>query len=686
MKTLLLTPVMTLCFQLVASAQADSLETIDSRLSVNESLELNPLVVTGTGTMHTADNSPVAIKVISDKEIKDIQATSVQDALGKLTPSLTMHTNGMGSFVNFNGVSDDYLLVMVNGKRVSGDDRWARISLDNVKRIEVMSGAASALYGSDAIAGVINIITDETKESVAASAKTKVMNNGRLTHDVNVDATKGRFSSFSSYNFRKADNWQVNKYQEFIETDSEGNEQSVLKLNGRPMSQGFQSHNLSEKLEWTFNSRCQMYLTGDYYDYETTRPENAVSFTQKKTTDKATGDVKYTYTAKPAYTYDLHHRSYRYGGGASWLPTDSISVNMDVWCDNFSSKYDYWQTEEKEAYDETRKRTHYVNESMKSVFRLKKNRIHGGLEFVQESLNSESDNISKETTNTYNVFAQDEVSIVKGLEAVAGVRYTYNTNFGSHVTPNIGLFYHIGGFRIRASYAGGYRTPTLSQLYATDQAKTSSRYTINNSSLKPEKNQFVTLNAEYGNKWMNISLTGFSNKIEDMINYRTLTEEEIAADPVLAELNKEWKTIRQRDNIDEAQLKGFSSTVKFITKIGLSIGGGYTFTDGEVDKSVRHVGNANVSYDKEWKKYHLNVSVNGHIQGKRFSSTYGYADGYSQWDLSTRHSITMDKFTLEPGIGIENIFDKVDDSYWNSNYSTVNPGRSLYVSLALKFK
>ncbi len=686
MKTLLLTPVMTLCLQLVASAQADSLETIDSRLSANESLELNPLVVTGTGTMHTADNSPVAIKVISDKEIKDIQATSVQDALGKLTPSLTMHTNGMGSFVNFNGVSDDYLLVMVNGKRVSGDDRWARISLDNVKRIEVMSGAASALYGSDAIAGVINIITDETKESVAASAKTKVMNNGRLTHDVNVDATKGRFSSFSSYNFRKADNWQVNKYQEFIETDSEGNEQSVLKLNGRPMSQGFQSHNLSEKLEWTFNSRCQMYLTGDYYDYETARPENAVSFTQKKTTDKATGDVKYTYTAKPAYTYDLHHRSYRYGGGASWLPTDSISVNMDVWCDNFSSKYDYWQTEEKEAYDETRKRTHYVNESMKSVFRLKKNRIYGGLEFVQESLNSESDNISKETTNTYNVFAQDEVSIVKGLEAVAGVRYTYNTNFGSHVTPNIGLFYHIGGFRIRASYAGGYRTPTLSQLYATDQAKTSSRYTINNSSLKPEKNQFVTLNAEYGNKWMNISLTGFSNKIEDMINYRTLTEEEIAADPVLAELNKEWKTIRQRDNIDEAQLKGFSSTVKFITKIGLSIGGGYTFTDGEVDKSVRHVGNANVSYDKEWKKYHLNVSVNGHIQGKRFSSTYGYADGYSQWDLSTRHSITMDKFTLEPGIGIENIFDKVDDSYWNSNYSTVNPGRSLYVSLALKFK
>jgi outer membrane receptor for ferrienterochelin and colicins len=312
--------------------------------------------------------------------------------------------------------------------------------------------------------------------------------------------------------------------------------------------------------------------------------------------------------------------------------------------------------------------------------------LSGGLEFVQESLNSESDNISHETTNTYNVFAQEELTVAKWFDIVAGVRYTYNTNFGSHVTPNVGLFYHIGGFRIRTSYAGGYKTPTLSQLYATDQAKTSSRYTINNAMLKAEKNHFGTVNLEYGNNWMNIGVTGFVNKIMDMINYRTLTEEEIMADPKLTELNKEWTTIRQRDNIDNALLRGINTNVKFITKAGLSFGGGYAFTDGEVDKAVRHVGNANVSYDKTWNKYHLNVAVNGHVQGKRFSSTYGYADGYSQWNLNTRHTITMNQFVLEPGIGIENLFNEVDDSYWNSNYSTISPGRSFYVSLALKFK
>ena len=649
--------------------------------------ELNPVVVTGTGTYHTADNSPVAVKVISAKELKEVQATNVQDALNKLTSNITLHTNGMGSFVNFNGVSDDYLLIMENGKRVSGDDRWSRISLDNVKRIEVFSGAASALYGSDAIAGVINIITEEGNDLVEATSRTKVMDHGRMNHDVNVDVNVKKFSSFTSYNFRKADNWQVNKYQEFIETDKDGNEQSVIKLNGRPMSQGFQSHNISEKLEWRFNDHWQMYLTGDYYDYVTTRPENAISFTQKKSTDKSTGEIKYTYTPKAAYTYDLHHNSYKYGGGSRWTPNDSVSVFMDVYCDNVTSKYDYWQTDEAEAYDETRKSTHYVNESLKGIFRLANwNKLSVGLEFVQESLNSESDNISHETTNTYNVFAQEELTVAKWFDIVAGVRYTYNTNFGSHVTPNVGLFYHIGGFRIRTSYAGGYKTPTLSQLYATDQAKTSSRYTINNAMLKAEKNHFGTVNLEYGNNWMNIGVTGFVNKIMDMINYRTLTEEEIMADPKLAELNKEWTTIRQRDNIDNALLRGINTNVKFITKAGLSFGGGYAFTDGEVDKAVRHVGNANVSYDKTWNKYHLNVAVNGHVQGKRFSSTYGYADGYSQWDLNTRHTITMNQFVLEPGIGIENLFNEVDDSYWNSNYSTISPGRSFYVSLALKFK
>lgn len=680
--------------QMSASAQSGAVD-------VTKTVDLNPVVVTGTGTFRKAENAPVAVKVISAKEIKDAQVTNLQEALSRLTTNITTHTSGMGTFVNFNGVSDDYILILVDGKRVSGDDRWDRISMDRVKRIEILSGAASALYGSDAIAGVINIITAPLTSSdvkVGVQNSTKVMNKGRMTEDVSVDVSVGKFSSLTSYTHKQADGWQVNRYQEFMEGDS-----AAHKLTGRPMSVGFASDNLSEKLAWTFNDKWDVYVRGNYYDYNTNRPQGATYFTQSK--DKKTGEYKYT--EKAAYTYDLHHQSYSYGAGARWVPNKNTHIYLDMYSDNFTSFYDYWQTADKEAYDEVRKRTHYYNETLKGIFRLASwNKLSAGAEFVQEYLNSVSDNIEGENTNTYNLFAQDEVNIVKGLEAVAGVRYTYNNNFGSNVTPNVALFYHIGGLRLRASYAGGYRTPSLSQLYATDQAKTTARYTMSNPNLKPEKNDFWNANVEYGTRWMNISVSGFINNIRDMINYRTMSDSEIEADAHLASLREEgWTTIRQRDNIDRATLKGISTNVKFLLPCGFTIGGGYTFTDSKaktktldtktqeyiitespVDKSVKHVGNVSAAWDKTWNRYHLNVNVNGHIQGERYSSTYGFAPKFQQWDLNTRHTITLTNFILEPSVGIENIFNKRDTSYWNSNFSTINPGRSVYVSLTLKFK
>lgn len=694
-------------YMLALSAAASLCVEAQTTNSDNQkSVELNPVVVTGTGTYHKADNSPVTVKVISAKELKDAQVTSLQDALTRLTTNITTHTNGMGTFVNFNGVSDNYILILENGKRTSGDDRWERISINNVKRIEILSGAASALYGSEAIAGVINIITDDSKESVEVSDYTKVSSKGRFDQQIDLDINAGKFSSLTSYSHKQADNWQVNKYQAF-EEEADGGVTEVLKLTGRPMSTGFKSDNISEKMEWKFNDSFSVYLRGNYYDNLTQRPQNATYFTQKATTDKATGKKSYSYSEKAAYTYDLHHKSYLYGGGARWTPNKDTHLYLDVYSDNFVSKYDYWQTPSKEGYEETRKRTHYTNETLKGIFRLAPwNKLSAGIEFEQDALNSESDNIDYETTNTYNFFAQDEIQIVNGLEGVVGLRYTYNDGFGSQFTPNAGLFYHIAGFRARASYAGGYRTPTLSQMYATDQAKTSNRYTINNTSLKAEKNDFWNANLEYANNWMSFSVSGYVNKIRNMINYRTLTKEDIAADSHLTSLYDEgWTTIRQRDNIDKATIKGLSTSVKFVIPCGFTLGGGYTYTDSKaetvaldaktqtyvttttpVDKCVQNVANANIAWDKSWSNYHLNVCLNGHIQGRRYSSTYGYAPHYQQWDLSTRHSITLKQCILEPAIGVENIFNDRDASPWNSNFSTVSPGRSAFVSLAVKFR
>lgn len=665
----------------------------DILIKMTESyINLGQVVITGTGTHRRMSNSPVPIQVITAKDLGNANVTSLEDALVKLTPNVTTMTNGMGTTLSLNGMNEDYMLLLENGKRLTGDDRYTRINIGNVKRIEILSGAASALYGSDAIGGVINIITDDAKNTVNVSNYTHYTSKGRFSENINADINSGKFSSYTSYQRREADNWQVN------DTDENGYK------TGRPMSTGFISDNISQRFAYNATDRLSFYVRGNYYNYNTRRPETATYFKKGKKKDE---DGKPIYEETQAYTYNMLHDTYTYGAGAKYMINKSAYIDADFFADNYTSKYDYFlKSGDFERGDkETRKKTRYYNATVKGIFKPNSwNKVSTGIEYINENFSSESDNISFKNMYTFALFAQDEITILRDLQAVVGVRYLYNENFKNYATPNIALMYKIDHFNFRASYATGYRAPTLSQLYATDEAKTASRYTIGNPNLKPEKSNFFSLNGEYTCSRFSIAATGFYNDIKDMINYRVLSDEEIQQ-MGLGELHEQFSTIRQRDNVDRSKIKGISVNANFYLGAGLTLGGGYIYTDTEaktlehdsktnkdvvvitpVDKSVKNAANVHARWDHDWNNYHLNVNLSGHIQGERYSSTYGYAPKYQQWDLNTRHTFNLDAFILEPGIGIENIFNKRDDRPWNSNFSTINPGRAVYVSLAVKFK
>lgn len=665
----------------------------DILIKMTESyINLGQVVITGTGTHRRMSNSPVPIQVITAKDLGNANVTSLEDALVKLTPNVTTMTNGMGTTLSLNGMNEDYMLLLENGKRLTGDDRYTRINIGNVKRIEILSGAASALYGSDAIGGVINIITDDAKNTVNVSNYTHYTSKGRFSENINADINSGKFSSYTSYQRREADNWQVN------DTDENGYK------TGRPMSTGFISDNISQRFAYNATDRLSFYVRGNYYNYNTRRPETATYFKKGKKKDE---DGKPIYEETQAYTYNMLHDTYTYGAGAKYMINKSAYIDADFFADNYTSKYDYFlKSGDFERGDkETRKKTRYYNATVKGIFKPNSwNKVSTGIEYINENFSSESDNISFKNMYTFALFAQDEITILRDLQAVVGIRYLYNENFKNYATPNVALMYKIDHFNFRASYATGYRAPTLSQLYATDEAKTASRYTIGNPNLKPEKSNFFSLNGEYTCSRFSIAATGFYNDIKDMINYRVLSDEEIQQ-MGLGELHEQFSTIRQRDNVDRSKIKGISVNANFYLGAGLTLGGGYIYTDTEaktlehdsktnkdvvvitpVDKSVKNAANVHARWDHDWNNYHLNVNLSGHIQGERYSSTYGYAPKYQQWDLNTRHTFNLDAFILEPGIGIENIFNKRDDRPWNSNFSTINPGRAVYISLAVKFK
>ena len=638
-------------------------------------INLGQVVVTGTGTHRRMTNSPVPIQVITAKDIENAGATSLEDALTKLSPNITTMTNGMGTFLNLNGMSQDYMIILENGHRLGGDERMARIGTGNIKRIEIQSGAASALYGSEAIGGVINIITDDSKNGIGASSYTHYTSHGRFTQTVDADVSQGRLSSYTTYQRKEADNWQVN------DIDEEGNK------TGRPMSMGYRSDNLSQRFSYAVTDKLNISVRGNYNDYETRRPESATYF------KKSGGDFKET----QAYTYNMSHRTWLYGLSADYMINSAAYIEADFYSDNFRSSYRYFSKSGSflPGDEQVRKQTAYYDGTLKGIFKPNDmNKLSVGMEYINEQLDSESDNISSESMFTAAAFVQDELSLTDDIQAVAGVRYLYNGNFRSHATPNVSLMYKPGNFRFRAAWSAGYRAPSLSQIYATDQAKSTSRATVGNPELKPEKSRSASLNTEFSNQRLSVSVTGMVNNVTDMINYRVLSDAEISA-MGYDDLHAQFSTIRQRSNIDEAHIKSLSANANVYVGAGFTLGGGYILTDSKaisdgketpVDKSVKHSGNVNARWDHNWGNYHMNVNLNGHIQSERWSSTYGYAPGYSQWDLNTTHTFYVEDFILEPGLGIENIFNERDTRPWNSNFSTVNPGRAVYVSLALKFR
>ena len=624
---------------------------------------LNQVVVTGTGTHRRMVDSPIPVNVLTAKDIKEANVTNLEEALTKLTSNFSFSTNGMGTEMVLNGLNSDYILVLVNGRKLIGDDALMRINMANVKRIEILNGSASALYGSDAIGGVINIITDDSKNKIDASSTTKVSDHGRFSEAVNLDLNVGKLSSYTSYQRQQSDCWKLHPMTETV------NKKGEVKLDptDKQAFTGYHSNTVNQSFSYSLNHKTTLYAQGSYYNFLNDRPVTE-------------------------YKYNMYHENYTYGFGMKYIVNKKAYIDADFYSDNYKSAYDYIQEsgDFKIGDKETRKKQYFYRGNVKSIIKVNsKNKLSAGLEYLDEKLESESDNISNKTLYTMALYAQDEWTIAESLQAVVGLRYIYNETFEDHFTPTASIMYREGGFRGRLSFATGFRTPTLSEIYATDLAKTTNRYTIGNLELKPEESKNFSLNLEYTHSRFSVSATAFVNNVTDMINYRTLSDEEAAQ-------YGDYDEVRQRDNIDKVRIKGVNVNANAYLGLGFNLGAGYTLldarnliTDKPIDKSVKYAGNVNAQWSKNWGLYGLNINMVGRGQGKRYSETYDYdSSGFMLWDLNTGHTFNLKYFILNAGLGVENLFDWVDDRPWNTKkpYSTITPGRAFYASLTIRFR
>lgn len=630
-------------------------------------LKLNEVVVTGTGTINRLKNSPVAIDVISQRELQNTNIPTFENAMIALNPSMSFTPNAMGSYMQLNGLSNRYILVLVDGKKLGGDvggnTDLNRIDMGNIKRIEVLKGAASSLYGSDAMAGVINIITNKPKDLINFSTETRLSEYGQFTQNINLYLNADGFSSTTSYQRNQADGWQLNKKEILNGEEVDTDKQAMLR---------FYSDVFSQRFGYAPTKALSLYVEGSFFDKKFKRPISA-------------------------YGFDMKYVDYSFGAGARYLLKNNGVISLDWNTDRFEYLKDYL----KESTDKNKvsfvpgqeefvRRQEYQNINLKGSFYAGKfNKITIGSEYKVDNLYAPADSIGG-TRDVYTLafYAQDEIKIFDKLNIVPGIRYIYNETFKNRITPKISAMYSLQNFNFRASYAAGFKTPELKQLFMKTEVTSKGKTTlsIGNKDLKPESSDYYSVNAEYICDYLSIAVTGYINNLKNKIE---TYEVELTPEEVADGFNKK----STYHNIGESRIQGIDFTFNSYLGYNLTFGGGYSYVNAKdldtgkrLQRISRHTGNVNLNWFKDWGVLKSNFNINGRLQSRRYYDDGDDARAYQLWNFATRHTFnSVNGIVFEPGFGIENIFDFVDDKPFNRNYATLSPGRTFYASLKIKF-
>ena len=663
---------------------------VERRDTVAYTYNLNPVVVTGSGHHQRLKSTATPVRVISSQEIREQGITTFDGALQRMMPQVSMAPNSMGSQLRLNGLGNKYILILINGQKLSGDISnnvdLNRINMLRVKRIEVLDGAASSLYGSDAIAGVINIITDQpTQDLMDVTSDTRLSGHGVFTESVTLDIFKNGFGSYTSFTHDQADSYRNNDLEYLKGSDTE-TQPSIA-----PLSTGYRANIIGQKFTYSPNQHLALNASLDYSYKITDRPNSR---------DDITGGTD----------YEMRYKGFRWNVGGIYKFTSKNSLQLDFVTDRFryGKEYDVeTKTNAVGDYVQSKKQRMMEGQAKAILCLSRHSTTIFGADWRKDYLTATSGNIDQHVYSLA-AYAQHEMKFLKDFTATLGLRLTHHETFNQHLTPKATLMYAPGSFRFRVTYSAGFRAPGLDELYyhyfSVNRGK--AQVSFGNQNLKPEKSNYFSLNAEYRNDMIAISLTGYLNRINDMVVKQNIDVDDATRQMLMGEFPE--MTQEQADkmvsyaryqNSDKGDVKGVQLNVSANIFRDFNISANYAYTYARsksedqwtvLERSIRHTATITANYHHSWGRYGLNVNLNGRLQSKTYyTGTYENAPGYGVWNIQTTHSFDIVKWALlEPSLGVDNIFDRVDRRIDSSTrkYALYSPGRMLVIGLKLRFK
>ena len=663
---------------------------------------LQEVVVTGTGTQHLLKNAPVQTEVITSKMLKNYSGRSLEDILAGLTASFSFSEDDMGSQMQLNGLGNDYILVLVDGKRIHGDvggqNDLSLIDPQNIEKIEIVKGASSALYGSDAIAGVINIITKKHNEGLLAENSTRVGSYGDIRQHDGLGFAIGRLRSYTNFQLQHSDGWQNTGTEDPSKTEFLIEDSQNKTVNRHTNWQ------VSERLTYDLLKNLELYAEGSTYWKRIYRPSGKYSIDMKfyalqyRNQSLAAGGIwKLSKTDQVTLDVNWDRHAYYYVYTAEWAMGDGFDQQG-----RFTTYYPYFRGDEALQSDQRRMMAH-----LKGIFSLPcNNRLSGGLEWRYDYLEAPlrvEGGVARD--NTEAAYVQDEFSYVFSPKLSAnltgGLRLNHNAQFGFRMTPKISGMLSIGeNIRLRATWSQGFKTPTpKEQHYRYVKYMGGTYLYLGNEDLKPQTSNYYAVSGEWNWEGLNVTVTGYLNNVDNMITLVTIPNTQAPAEYIVT--YDPMKT-RQYQNLESAKTKGVDVGIRYRLNHEWMLGGSYSYldTDAEkydathdrlVDVTIDGTAHHKASWFGTWNhafssKYNMGLGLYGRMSSKRYYQIDGDGKGYQIWRISTNHEFPVSKkwlFRVEAGV--DNIFDYVDRTYHGLHLGTTTPGRTVYATLTIRF-
>ena len=629
------------------------------------------MVVTASGFQQKIQDSAASISVIPRQQIEDKAYRDVTDAL-KDVPGVVVTGGASSSDISIRGMSSKYTLILVDGKRV--DTRGTRPNSDNagieqgwlppmeaIERIEVVRGPMSSLYGSDAMGGVINVITRKTSRT-----EWKGSLHGDATLQENRDS---------------GDLFQTNAY---------ASGPLIEGLLGVRVN-GLLSRRAEDKIANGYNEQrmrsgtAVFTLTPDEkneFDFEIGRSLQDRNSTPGKSVAAercSRGKCKPSSRSEDLYTrtnYSLTHNGYYdFGNSTSYVQreeTNNPGRNMKMYNTIFNTQNQFELG------------AHLLN--LGGQYRYEKLGDNGNqLEAAQ--------GLSQLTRWSWALFAEDEWALTNDFSLTSGIRMDRDQNFGSHWSPRMyGVWHLTEQWTVKGGVSAGYRSPDLRQSSASWGQATGGGVRkgiiVGNPDLQPEK----SLSEEIGLMWdslegVNAGVTGFNTDFKNKITEVRRCEDT----PDCTIGGTSYDFISDRVNVDKANMRGVEATFGWQINKDWKWNANYTYTASEqksgefqgkaLNQMPKHMINTVLDWQATqdlslWSRVNFRSRTSDYLSRTSMETStpsYTFVDAGLSYQAAKNLQLTG---------GVYNILDKTVDY---DHYRTTLDGRRYTVGMTYNF-